>query len=77
VLAKQLGDEVVLYLADGSAVHVLNRTALAIWSLCDGSHTAQEMEQTLRVQYAIPEEVDVAEDVRRTLGVFAAKGLVC
>ncbi len=76
VYSKGLGDEVVLYLADGSAVHVLNRTAFAVWNLCDGDHAPQAIEEAIRAQFAIPEGVDVAEDVRMTLKLFRDKGLL-
>jgi hypothetical protein len=76
VAAKELGDEVVLYLTDGSAVHVLNRSAFLIWSLCDGQHTVQEMEQALKDRYAIPDQVNVAADVRACLTQLADKQLL-
>jgi hypothetical protein len=76
VLAKELGDEVVLYLADGSAVHVLNRTAFAVWTLCDGRHTVESMVEAIRMGFAIPETTDIAADINTTLDVFRQKGLL-
>jgi hypothetical protein len=77
ILSKELGDETVLYHQDGSAIHVLNRTALAIWELCDGAHTVQEMDQSIRSIFDLPNpQVDVAGDIERTLSLFRDKGLL-
>ena len=78
ILEKDLGDEVVLYTPDGKAIHVLNGTAYAIWKLCDGQHSLEDMEQAIRAQYVVPNrhQADVATDVCSTLEAFAEKGLL-
>ena len=40
---RQADDENVVYDPETSAVHLLNVTATAIWVLCDGETTPEEM----------------------------------
>jgi hypothetical protein len=40
---RQSGDETVLVDREHDRVHVLNETALALWELCDGETTVEEM----------------------------------
>ena len=77
LLEKPLGDETLLYDADGGVIHVLNATAQVVWALCDGEHTSEEMAQTLADQFDLGDQfIDLATDVQETLAVFAQKGLL-
>jgi hypothetical protein len=76
IAAKNIGGETLLYSAEEEAIHVLNPTAELIWELCDGEHTVASMEQAIRASYSVPDGHDVSGDIRRTLGIFAAKGLL-
>lgn len=38
-----LDDSLVLYDEAGETVHILNRTATAIWSLCDGTRDVRQV----------------------------------
>lgn len=76
IIVQDIGDETLLYSAEGQAIHVLNPTAKRIWDLCDGEHTAEDIEQALRASFSIAAEHDVMGDIRRTLEVFADKGLL-
>lgn len=77
LLEKDLGDEVVLYAPSGRVIHVLNRTAYSIWSLCDGGHSVEDIEKLLRNSYALPDaDVDLRTDIRMTLATFAEKGMI-
>jgi hypothetical protein len=40
---RQSGDETVLVDGEHERVHLLNETALALWELCDGETTVEEM----------------------------------
>jgi pyrroloquinoline quinone biosynthesis protein D len=40
---RESGDETVLLDRSTSQMHVLNETALALWQLCDGETTVEEM----------------------------------
>ena len=77
LLEKSLGDETLLYDAEGGVIHVLNATAQVIWSLCDGEHTMTEMTQTLAVHFDLDgQPINLAGDVQETLAIFSAKGLL-
>jgi hypothetical protein len=76
ITAKNIGGEMLLYSAEEEAIHVLNPTAELLWELCDGEHTVASMEQAIRANFSVTDERDVAGDIRRTLEVFAAKGLI-
>lgn len=77
VLSKALGNETLLYWADGKAIHVLNRTAHRIWELCDGQNTVQEMEKVIRAEFQVPDsQVDIAGDIQCSLRRFDAAGLL-
>jgi hypothetical protein len=76
ITAKNIGGETLLYSAEEEAIHVLNPTAQLIWEFCDGEHTVAGMEQAIRANFSVTGERDVARDIRRTLEVFATKGLI-
>jgi len=76
VLVHDLGEQTVLYSAEGRAIHVLNRTARLIWDLCDGEHSLQDMERALRASFAVPEGHDVCADIQHTLDELFSKELL-
>lgn len=76
VLEEDLGDEIVLSTADGLFVHNLNPTAAAIWRLCDGAHSAEQIEAAIRAEFNVPEEMDISADINHTLDTFRAKQLL-
>ena len=61
--------ENVVYDPETSSVHLLNATAMAIWVLCDGDTTPDEMVDAICELSGLPREV-VEEDVRRILLQF-------
>jgi hypothetical protein len=75
ITARNIGGETLLYSAEEEAIHVLNPAAELLWELCDGEHTVASMEQAIRANFSVTGERDVAGDIRRTLEVFATKGL--
>jgi PqqD family protein of HPr-rel-A system len=70
VWLRQSDDENVIYDPLTSEVHMLNATALAIWVLCDGQTTVDEMVQAVCELSGLPETV-VREDLTGILGRFA------
>ena len=69
VWLRQADNENVVYDPETSAVHILNVTATAIWVLCDGETTPEEMVAAICELSGLPREV-VVEDVRRILLQF-------
>jgi hypothetical protein len=69
VWLRQAEDENVVYDPEASAVHLLNVTATAIWVLCDGVTSPDEMVDAICELSGLPREV-VEEDVRRIILQF-------
>lgn len=76
ILANELDQQVVLYSVENEVIHILNPTARAIWDLCDGKHSLQDIEHKVRTRFAVAEEHDVYADIQQTLQQFSAKGLL-
>ena len=68
------GDGVLIDVAAKSA-YVLNRTAWAIWELCDRQHSADEIIAELARRWGIDEE-RAAPGCRRVLAFLEAAALV-
>lgn len=70
VVARNLGDECLLYDEDGGAIHVLNPIAEFVWNLCDGTRTEADLEAAVREGYEVPEGSDVSGDIASILDEF-------
>ena len=76
ITVKDIGGETLLYGSNQKILHVLNSTAKLIWDLCDGQHSLAEIEQSLRSNFSVPVDHDVAGDIEKTLEIFASKDLL-
>jgi hypothetical protein len=43
VISRRVGDEMVVVKNTAETAHVLNKTAAAIWELCDGEHSLDDI----------------------------------
>src|SRR6266550_7913311 len=43
----RLGDELLIYVPHSETAHALNPSAVAIWHLCDGTRTAEDISREL------------------------------
>jgi len=43
----RLDDELLVYVPHGEKAYTLNRSAVAIWELCDGTRTVEEITEEL------------------------------
>jgi Coenzyme PQQ synthesis protein D (PqqD) len=68
------GDRVLLDMV-GRAAYVLNPTAWAVWELCDGARSAEEVVAGLARRYRVP-EATAAPGCLATLAFLEAVGLV-
>lgn len=75
VWLRQTRDENAIYDPASGSVHLLNETALAIWNLCDGETTVEEMVTAICDLCNMHEDI-VVEDVDRILTEFGAAGLL-
>ena len=76
IVAKQLGNEMMLYDPRSDNVHVLNETSLFIWKLLDGKHSHKDIEVKIREQFEAPSDQNVLQDVTKICADFRDKGLL-
>lgn len=69
VWLRRSDTENVVYDPDTASVHMMNATAMAIWVLCDGDTTPDEMVGAICELSGLPADV-VVEDVHRILAEF-------
>lgn len=62
-------------LHDEDQVHLLNETAFALWQLCDGRTSAEEMAAGVCELFGEP-GVAVLDDVDRALAELSRRGLI-
>ena len=72
---RQSADENVIVDTDNSQLHVLNDTALALWQLCNGQNTVDEMITAVCELFGEPIDV-VRRDVESALSGFDSAGLL-
>lgn len=75
VWLRQAGDENAAYNPATGSVYLLNETALAIWDLCDGQTSPEEMVTAVVELTGMHPDV-VTEDVERILKEFEEAGLL-
>ena len=76
-LQQQLaGDEIFLYNKAGGELTVLNKTALLIWSLCDGHHSEEHMADLLSKIYPDAAPSKIRADIQSTLQDFQTQSLI-
>lgn len=72
---KDLGDEVVLFDRAGNRFHQLNGTARAIYLLCDGSRTLDDIARALADSYEVTLEIS-RRDTAKTIEELQRAGIV-
>ena len=72
---RQTAEENAVYDPVNGSVHLLNTTAWAIWGLCDGGTSPDEMVDAICELSGMHRDV-VAEDVARVLAEFDEAGLL-
>lgn len=68
-------DEVAVYESESDRVHMLNPSAMAIWELCDGNTSPEEMATAISELTSIG-IADALTDVRQTLETLKDLGLI-
>ncbi|MBM3335374.1 PqqD family peptide modification chaperone [Candidatus Sumerlaeota bacterium] len=75
LVVEEVDSDLIVADLAGLQMHVLNPVAAVIWRMCDGQQTAEDMAALLAGHFGLSVE-EVRRDVDRTLGEFAAKGLI-
>ena len=74
---RSLAHDWVVYDPRTQLLHVLNTTAAAVWSCCDGSRSAEEIATELAETLSdAPDRDQVVVDVREALSRFSEEGLL-
>ena len=71
----RLGDELLVYVPDSETAHALNPSAVAIWDLCDGTRTAEDISRELGQWLGRPGDA-LLRDTRRGIAELCELGLV-
>ncbi len=66
VAATIADGQAVIVLADSGNVTILNETATRVWQLCDGTHTIEQIVQTIADEYSV-EQSTAQQDVDNLL----------
>lgn len=75
VQEHRLGDELLIYIPRSETAHALNRSAVAIWELCDGTRTVEDISRELGQWLGHPSEA-LLPDVRRGIDQLCELGLL-
>jgi GGDEF domain-containing protein len=75
VIARCVGDEMVVLKFNADFAHVLNTTAAAIWELCDGKHSLDEIANRICERFEVSFE-QAREDIEQIIGRFIKVGIV-
>ena len=75
VLCKELEGEGILFNPQNEAVHILNKTALAIWNRCDGKLDVHEIATDIATIFE-GDASDILNDVRKCIVDFRKQQLL-
>ena len=75
LIERELPQELILYDPQADRAFLLNYTSAAIWDLCDGHNSTQEIAAQIARHYDASER-RVLEDVERTVTRFARDKLL-
>ena len=71
---NELPDGYVIYQQEGDRVHYLNRTAVLVFELCDGTVAASQIPDLLKDAYGLPDAP--TSEVEQCLTRFHGEGLL-
>lgn len=75
VLAKRVGDEIVLVHLETNRVFELNRTAAFLWDTLAAGMTPAELEERLSQEFDV-EPDELAREIEAVLGQFTSERLI-
>ncbi len=73
---QEVGEEGLLYDREAGMVHILNRTALFAWKLCDGTRDSSGIAEALHQAFSGGRELELRADVLHILASFSERGLL-
>jgi hypothetical protein len=76
VLNIPVDDEVMLHDQKQRKVYTLNPVAALVWSLCDGSHTADQIVASVKSQFSGYDPLEISPEIHKTIAQFREHGLL-
>lgn len=75
VAARIIDDQAVVVLADSGEVNVFNAVGTRIWELIDGSHTLQQIAESIHSEYDVTPEQALQDVLEFAQMLFDAKAI--
>ena len=75
ITVQVIGEEVMLHDGGSDSIHVLNHSAYAVWKLCNGENTTEDMFAKLSAQYPNAGG-ELLDDIKTILQEFNQKMLL-
>jgi len=76
IVEHNFEEELMLYQTDKDDVHVLNPTARLIYKQWKDGKTLDEIENALREQFRIADDVEITKDIEACIADLKKKGLI-
>lgn len=73
---QRAGEDLVLYDPRAGRLHHLNPTAAAVWRLCDGTSTLDDIVAKVSVEFALEPEDSPAADIDSLLREWRLIGII-
>lgn len=75
LLLREVENETFLYDPSSDLIHVLNKTALQVWKLCNGKYSSEDIIQLIARQYQIPSQ-QIESGILRIISKFEQLRLI-
>jgi hypothetical protein len=75
-MVKDLGRELMIYDPENDSAHILNLTAAAIFRLCDGKHSFEDIDQAIRTQFVAKETHNIHRDIYKFIVELKRRGFL-
>jgi len=76
ITIQDLGDETLIYDPEKENVHILNATAKAIWDLCNGENSIEDIQKNLINLFPGVSQDDLLSDISTTINDFKDKNII-
>ena len=80
LVARDIGDEEIIYDPDKKRIHILNKTGLFIWNLCDGQHSTEqiiaEVFRSFSLRSDLNDKTRIEKEIRLFLNQLSQEGLI-
>ena len=75
VIWRRIEEDIVVISEDGSATHILNKTAAFVWELCDGKNEINKIVACLLEKFDVSEE-EATADVNEIIDKLLQLGIL-